>query len=485
MSIRGGFGLGYDVLYDNIGVLSRPPEIGSTIDCPTTCNQNAFLAKGGIPFQNLSGISVLDQATAQANTSAFLPDNVKYPYAESWNLGVQRTFGSNYTAEVRYVGSRGVHLNVQNRLNVQSVVTPTNFLPTFINCNATCQSLQSSPGSPSQITLATLESEDPLVPAYENAGFNQNFIVGFEPWGASTYHGLQAQLQHRMASGLYFQGAYTFSHLIDNSTADFFSTVIAPRRPQDFQNLPAERANSILDHRHRFSLSLVYDTQWYSHSPNWLAKNVLGGYQITPVYIYESGQWATAQSGQDSNLNLDNAGDRTIINPAGVGLTGSDVVPICNSSLPAGATCGSVSKTLDTRPFVVGYQAVNPSAKYIRTGIGALATSGRSTIASPAINNLDLGISKGIKFSERTELRFGLLAINVLNHPEYTTGLVSQADQISDTSAGQRLVLEPRKSTVGPQSVGLNNFPNGIFGNFKAAFPSNSRELAVSAHFSF
>jgi len=27
MSIRGGFGLGYDVLYDNIGVLSRPPEI--------------------------------------------------------------------------------------------------------------------------------------------------------------------------------------------------------------------------------------------------------------------------------------------------------------------------------------------------------------------------------------------------------------------------------------------------------------------------
>ncbi len=269
MSIRGGFGLGYDVLYDNIGVLSRPPEIGSTVDCPLTCTQGAFLANGGIPFQNLSGITVLDQATARANTSASLPNNVKYPYSESWNLGIQRTFRSNYTAEVRYVGSRGVDLNVQNRLNIQSVVTPTNFLPTFVTCNTACQNLQASPGSPGQITLATMNAGDPFVPAYEAAGFNQSFIVGFEPWGASTYHGLQAQLQHRMANGLYFQGAYTFSHLIDNSTADFFSTVIAPRRPQDFRNLSKERANSVLDHRQRFTLSLVYDTQWYAHNTSW------------------------------------------------------------------------------------------------------------------------------------------------------------------------------------------------------------------------
>ena len=484
MSIRGGFGLGYDVLYDNIGVLSRPPEIGSTVDCPLTCTSNAFLANGGIPFQNLSGITVLDQPTARASTSAFLPNNVKYPYSESWNLGIQRTFRSNYTAEVRYVGSRGVDLNVQNRLNIQSVVTPTNFLPTFVTCDATCQSLQASPGSPNQITLATMLNGDPLVPAYENAGFNQSFIVAFEPWGSSTYHGLQAQLQHRMANGLYFQGAYTFSHMMDNSTADFFSTVIAPRRPQDFRNLAAERANSLLDHRHRFTLSLVYDTQWYAHNPSWFLKNVLGGYELTPVYIYESGQWATVQAGHDSNLNLDSAGDRVIFNSAGVGNTGSDVFAICNSSLPVGPglpTCGQAG----SEPYVVGYQAVNSTARYIRTGIGALANSRRSSLASPAINNLDFGISKGIKFTERTELRVGLLAINVLNHPQYTTGLVSEADSISDTSPGQRLVLEPRSSTLAPQPVGLNYFPNGIFGNFKAAYSSNSRILAVSAHFSF
>jgi hypothetical protein len=477
MSIRGGFGIGYDVLYDNIGVLARPPQIGSTVDCPSTCTPDAFLASGGIPFQNLSGISVLDPATARASTASYLPNNIQYPYSESWNLGVQRTFASNYTAEVRYVGSRGVHLNVQNRLNVGTVVTPTNFLPTFTDgCNADCQTMGSVPTSLGQTTLASLQAISPYVPDFENAGFNDAFIVGFVPWGASTYHGLQTQLQHRMANGLYFQGAYTYSKLIDNSTADFFSTVIAPRRPQDFRNLPQERANSVLDHRHRFSLSMVYDTQWYSHSPSWFLKNVLGGYEITPVYIYESGQWATIQSGRDVNLNGDNAGDRVIFNPAGVANRGSDVTAIVNTQVHQPPPNG------DT----VGYFANDPTARYIRGGAGALAYAGRNTFATPAINNLDLGVSKTIKFTERAELKLGVLAINVLNHPQYTTGLVSEVDSIGTASnPEQRLILEPRSDVLAPQFVGANYFPNGVFGNLKAAFPSNSRKLALSAHFSF
>lgn len=469
MSIRGGFGLSYDVLYDNIGVLARPPEIGSTVDCPATCTQGAFLANGGIPFQNLSGITLLDQATARATTASFLPNKTRTPYGESWDLGVQKVFGNDWTAEIRYVGSRGVNLDVQNRLNIQEPVTAGNSLPTFLGgCDATCQGLQSSTTAAGQLTLASLESLNPIAPAYDAAGFNGAFIVGFMPWGASTYHGLQAQLQHRMSKGLYFQGAYTFSHMIDNSTADFFSTVIAPRRPQSFRDLPQERANSLLDHRQRFTLSLVYDTQWFNHSSSWLARNVLGGYEITPVYIYESGQWATLQSGQDANLNLDNAGDRVMFNPAGAGNKGSDVTAIVNQS---GDT--------------VGYYANDPSARWVRAGIGVFPNAGRSTFASPAISNLDLGISKGIKFGERVEFRFGLLALNVLNHPQYTTGQVSQANSISDTSAGQRLVLEPRSDTLGAQSVGANNFPNGIFGNFKAAYGSNSRQLALNAKITF
>jgi hypothetical protein len=465
MSIRGGFGLGYDVLYDNIGVLSRPPQIGSTVDCPLTCTQNAFLANGGIPPQNLTGITVLDQATARANTSAFLPNNVQYPYAESWNLGVQRTFGSNYTAEVRYVGSRGVHLNVQNRLNIQSVVTPSNFLPTFVaGCDSGCQALQNSNTAAGQTTLNTLLAGNPIVPAYDAAGFNQSFIVGFMPWGASTYHGLQAQLDRRFANGLYLQSAYTYSHMIDNSTADFFSTVIAPRRPQDFRNLPAERASSVLDHRHRFTTAIVYNTQWYSHSSNWFLRNMIGNFEISPEYFYESGQWATVQSGRDVNLNLDNAGDRVIINPAGVAGRGSDVTAITNLS-----------------GDVVGYFANDPTARYIRGGTGALATSGRNTLPSPAINNVDLTLGKTFKLTERVEFKLAAGALNVLNHAQYTTGLVNRADSISDTGTGQRNVLVPKSSTVSPDPV----TGQLTFNNFRSSFSQNPRLMYLGAKIVF
>jgi hypothetical protein len=186
------------------------------------------------------------------------------------------------------------------------------------------------------------------------------------------------------------------------------------------------------------------------------------------VYIYESGQWGTLQSGLDSNLNLDNAGDRVMINPSGVGNRGSDVTAIVNTS---GDT--------------VGYYADDPTARWVRAGLGVFPTAGRSTFASPPINNFDLGVSKGVKFGERVEFRLGVLAVNVLNHPQYTTGFVSQADSYSAVSAGQRLVLEPRSSTIGAQFVGADYFPNGIFGNFKAAYGSNARQLALSAHLSF
>ena len=79
------------------------------------------------------------------------------------------------------------------------------------------------------------------------------------PNGYSIYHGLQTQLNRRFSNGLMFQAAYTYSRTIDNSTADFFSTSLTPRRPQDFQNWDAERSVSPLSRTHRFTLAAVYD----------------------------------------------------------------------------------------------------------------------------------------------------------------------------------------------------------------------------------
>ena len=104
-----------------------------------------------------------------------------------------------------------------------------------------------------------------------------------------------------------FQAAYTYSRTIDNSTADFFSTSLTPRRPQDFQNWDAERSVSPLSRTHRFTLAAVYDLPFFKNG-NWLMRNVVGNWGFSPVYTYESPQWATVQSATDSNLNGDSAG---------------------------------------------------------------------------------------------------------------------------------------------------------------------------------
>ena len=46
-SIRGGFGMAYDQVFDNVGTNARPPQATSTVDAPVTEN-TGFLAAGGI-----------------------------------------------------------------------------------------------------------------------------------------------------------------------------------------------------------------------------------------------------------------------------------------------------------------------------------------------------------------------------------------------------------------------------------------------------
>src|SRR5438093_7713149 len=100
-----------------------------------------------------------------------------------------------------------------------------------------------------------------------------------------------------MPNGLQFTAAHTWSRTIDDSTADFFSTILTPRRPQDFQNLAADRANSALDHRHRFTLALIYDLPFFKHG-NWMEKNLIGNWQFSPIYTYQTAQWMTGENCQ-------------------------------------------------------------------------------------------------------------------------------------------------------------------------------------------
>ena len=457
-SIRAGAGIAYDVLFDNIGITELPPQLSTTIDCAPVGNYacaSPFLASGGILPSAGGVITYPSLADQRAATSAVIPVNQKDPKSIDWTLGVQHTFWKDFTAEVRYVGTRGIHLPAQIRLNTQPVVTATNFLPTYTT-------------PPSQATLdasttnlATLENESNIVPAYNAAGFNQNIITSYQPWGSSTYHGLATQLNKRFSHGLQLVGAYTYSHDIDNSTAEFFSTVLTPRRAQNGQDLAADRSNSPLDHRHRFTLSLVYDEPFFQHG-NAFLRNSLGGWEIAPIYTYQSGQWVTAQSAVDSNLDGDSAGDRAIFNPNGVKGTGSGIIPLCTSSV---AVCPATVDAAAANPTgVVGYLATNPNAQYIEAGYGALATVGRDTLHLDPINDVDITALKRFTITERFKIEFRASASNLFNHPQYIGGELNDVQPLGFTGS-ERAILEPS---------------NPLFNQPSQVFSSNPRQLTLA-----
>jgi hypothetical protein len=453
-SIRGGFGIAYDVLYDNLGTLAFPPQFSGTQDVNTNVSTPNFLANGGLP-PGTGGIQTFSTVQAQrAATAAFVP-NQQLPYSEEWNLGIQHVFGKSYTAEVRYLGSRGIHLPVQERLNRQAVVGPGNFLPTFID-PATV---------PSQAQLNTMKTLDDVqasgssfVPAFAAAGFSSN-ITAFEPFGSSIYHGLATSLSRRFDHGLQFNVAYTWSHLIDDSTSDVFSTVLTPRRPQDPQNVAADRSTSALDRRHRLTISTIYDVPFFKQS-NWMMKNLVGNWEIAPIYTIESPEFATVQSATDANLAGDTFADRAIFNPQGVSGTGSGVTALTNSQ---GQT--------------VAYLASNPNAQYIVAGVGALANASRNTLALPRTNNWDVSVVKRVSMNERMSFEFLAQAFNVFNHSQFIPGSINQINAVSLIGQPLDFTTTATRNFLTPGSPTFNK-PNLVFAN-------NARTMQLGAKFIF
>jgi len=493
-SVRGGFSMAYDVLYDNLGILSRPPEFSSTCDVnlggppPATCpyrgfpgDTQGFLAGGGLPFSN--GVHTFaTQASAAASTASFIPNQV-LPYSESWNLGVQHEFGGKYTVEVRYVGSKGIHLPVQTRLNTQSKTTSTLFLPTFL-----APQTQAQIDALGATNYALINANSNYVPAYVAAGFNSARVVAFEPWGQSIYHGLSTQLDRRFSNGMQFRLAWTWSHLRDNSTADVFSTVLTPRRPQDFQCWKCDMSDSALDRRQRITAQFIYELPFYKHSSNYIAKTALAGWILTPIYTYQAPESATVESNIDVNGNGDAAGDRAIFNPAGIPGTGSGVIPLCTSSLPAGTACGSSA----SRPFLVAYLATNPNAQYIVGGTFAKTNTSRNTLGMRRIDNIDLTVSKKFNVREGMYLEFQAQALNLLNHPQYIPGSVDGINSIGYTGGSVTTMLTPGKvaipsggNNITPTATDIAASSNSKFNQPNITFSSNPRAMQLVLKFVF
>ncbi len=437
-SIRGGGGISYGWKFQNFASITLPPQLQSEMDETSACSlTNApvwctnggtgFLQNGGLPATYLAPAN---QAQARGLTTAFIDDTVM-PKILTWSLGVQHEVYRNATVEVRYLGTRGLELPVQFRRNKESAfdagIAP---LPTFLRASDVPATWNAS--TP---TDGPFNNFNPNI--YAQYGFLGN-LTADPPLGGSKYHAGSVDFIQRSRYGLTFNVNYTYSHTTDNSTNEFFTSLLNPRRAQDTLRLADDWASSDLDVRHKLALSWVYDVP-KAKTESGLLKSILNGYQLGSVFLAQTGQPVTLQSGLDSNGNGDSAGDRVVFNSFGSGRTGSDVFAVCElpggvtglsnggpgafttpTGVAAGGACFDPSDPTGNTIFpAIGYTPVNPNARYLVAGPGAKATVGRNSLTTPGFGVLNLSVGKKTFFSEGKYLLVKADVFNILNHPNF------------------------------------------------------------------
>ncbi len=456
-SVRAGFSINYDQTYNNLNINAKPGYFQQTEDVPSLVNNTPnFLAGGGLPPSS-AVVLTSDPVAARAAVSAYTPDQIR-PYAINYTLSIERSLGKDYTFEARYVGTKGVHLFVQDQINRITNVTSSYNIPTFFSMPSAAQlaglglTLQGLQNNLISITHDTASPSN----SYFQYGF-PNTITAYEPIGNSKYNGLSLQVTKRYSNNFSYIGAFTWSHALDDSTATVFSTELTPRRGQDFGNLKNDWSSSALDRRFRFTFAPTYDIKMASG--NWVMKNLVGNWNVGATYTFQSPEYATVQSGIDSNLNGDSAGDRAVLNPAGDPTQSSGVTAIdpnrCALQRPARR------RSLPMWPLI-------QMRAYVQAGQGAFGNAGRNTFPLPRTDNVDFQVLKRFNVMEGRRFEIGMQASNVFNHPQWTGDFLNDVypNQFTNTN----VFLQPS---------------NASFGRFDQFFSSNSRTITIVSRFVF
>jgi hypothetical protein len=277
----------------------------------------------------------------------------KIPYTEAWNAGIQRELPMNMFLSLAYIGNRSLHLpSLLNPINQ----TNPKFLTQFCaSANPNDPNCLMSPNSPnfawtSAASQAALQTAGfSLCPAgtpsaglfapYCNfindygagAGLPQALLPypmynpsescggicnNFDTTGAAFYNALQVQTQKRFSSGLSFLVSYTLSKTMSNTDTGFSTFNFGS---ENKFNQKSEWSIAGNDQTHILNISGVYELpigpgKKFLNKGSQLAKNVVGGWQVTGVFQYSSGTPLTVYA--NDNDPFLNGFNRANFNPA-------------------------------------------------------------------------------------------------------------------------------------------------------------------------
>jgi hypothetical protein len=269
------------------------------------------------------------------------------PYIQMWNAGVQRELSGNILLSVSYIGNRAIHLtSMLNPINQSNPAFVTQFCPSGNPNDATCLMAPQSANfawtsAPAQAALQSLGFKQAAItcPANSNnpgasgtfftpyvnflcdyggsAGLSQALLPypqytpsasaggltnQFDMAGTSLYNALQVQAQKRYSNGLTFLVNYTLSKNMSNTDSGFSTFNFGALNRFDHKSEWSIAGN---DQTHVANIAGVYELpigpgKKYLNQGGMVAKNLLGGWQLSGVFQYASGTPLSITSGNNN-----------------------------------------------------------------------------------------------------------------------------------------------------------------------------------------
>ncbi len=435
-SIRGGFGMFYDILKaeDNFQDNGQPPFFAGAnlFFNPIPGNPTADVPFLSQPFPNAGNAipnpfpsKPVDHNVNFANagilpfggTSIFLDDpRLQTPYTYQYNLSVQREVARNTSVQVGYLGSSSHGLTSLVDINPFNLGTADRIL-NLLPGNTTC-------------TASSGTCSFTGIPEFKNIS-------------KASYNGLTASLTRQVTDAhwigtTYLTFGYTYSHSIDNASGFRARNSQVPTfNPNLF------RASSDFDVRHRITFSGGWDLPFdrlLSAAP----KRLVQGWSLYPIVSWRTGFpldifGQPDGSGGFTNPGVTGAGDinphanltgqpATIFDPHQVQtLTGPSGTPhtgnfYFNPAAFSNAQCPVTSTTTPGQPNTcIPSSSLFPSTPDVIAN-PALRTYGslpRNFLRGPGRTNVDMTLAKVTSITERLKLEIRADAFNLFNHAEF------------------------------------------------------------------
>ncbi|HYG97684.1 MAG TPA: carboxypeptidase regulatory-like domain-containing protein [Terriglobales bacterium] len=376
-SLRGGYGISYERNFGNVtfNVIQNPPNyaviaLTSGFDVPA----------GSLPITTsnagpLAGTTPPVQPLPPSSLRAVDP-NIDTAYAHLWSMSLEHQVVPNMVLGLEYSGSRGI--KQYGLSNVNPIGGGNVYL-----------------GDPSELFGATR-----LNPQYTGINLRTSN-------GDSYYHGLNVRLQATNVAdtGLTLTTNYTWAHAIDNLSTTFSETTNNLNLGYMNPFFPGlDRGNADFDVRHRVVVSALWETPWLRNDRG-IAGQILGGWSFAPIFSANTG---SPFSVFDCTLAQNNC-PRYAPAFGDVALQGPDDPPLSGPNsfdylvLPP-------SLTLPDPDPVLAADGFSDFGPYPAT------MTRRNTFQGPGRWNLDFGLYKNFRLTERVGLQFRGELFNAFNH---------------------------------------------------------------------